>query len=144
MGLYERIKELAKSKGYSINRLEKELGFARSSINKFNTNKPSIEKIQQIADFLEISVDTITETDTSSEESKKEELNSKDERDIAKDLDNIMRKLESGENGPASYDGEELSEEAMELFREELQIALKRLKIINKEKSPKSRGFWTI
>ena len=50
MGLYERIKELAKSKGYSINRLEKELGFARSSINKFNTNKPSIEKIQQIAE----------------------------------------------------------------------------------------------
>lgn len=135
MGLYERIKELAKSKGYSINRLEKELGFARSSINKFNTNKPSIKKIQQIADFLEISVDAITGTDTySEEESNKEELNAKDERDIAKDLENIMRKLESGENGPASFDGEELSEEAMELFREELQIALKRLKIINKEK----------
>ena len=90
---------------------------------------------EQIADFLEISVDAITGTDTySEEEPNKENLNAKDERDIAKDLDNIMRKLESGENGPASYDGEELSEEAMELFREELQIALKRLKIINKEK----------
>lgn len=61
MGLYERIKDLAKSRGYSINRLEKELGFARSSINKFNTNKPSIEKIQQIADFLNVSVDSITD-----------------------------------------------------------------------------------
>lgn len=67
MGLYERIKDIAKSKGYSINKLEKELGFARSSINKFNTNKPSIEKIQQIADFLDVSVDTIMGKDNSTE-----------------------------------------------------------------------------
>lgn len=60
MGLYEQIKEVAKEKGYSINRLEKELGFARSSINKFNINKPSIDKIQQIADFLNVSINTIT------------------------------------------------------------------------------------
>lgn len=32
MGLYERVKEVAKSKGYSINRLELELGFARSDL----------------------------------------------------------------------------------------------------------------
>ena len=60
MGLYEQIRDIAKLKGYSINRLEKELGFARSSISKFNTNKPSIDKIQQIADLLKVSVDTLT------------------------------------------------------------------------------------
>ena len=57
-----------------------------------------------------------------------------DERDIAKDLDNIMRKLASKEDGPASFDGQELSAESAELFREELEIALRRLKLINKEK----------
>lgn len=36
MGLYENVKEAANSKGYSINKLEKELGFARSYISKFN------------------------------------------------------------------------------------------------------------
>ena len=36
MGLYENIRDIAKSKGYSVNKLEQELGFARSSINKFN------------------------------------------------------------------------------------------------------------
>ena len=41
MGLYEQIRDIAKSKGYSVNRLEKELGFARSSINKFNKNIPA-------------------------------------------------------------------------------------------------------
>lgn len=57
MGLYEQIRDVAKERGYSINRLEKELGFARSSINKFNKNMPSAEKVQQIADFLHVSVD---------------------------------------------------------------------------------------
>lgn len=45
MGLYEQIKEVATAKGYSINRLEKELGFPRSSISKYNKNIPSMEKI---------------------------------------------------------------------------------------------------
>lgn len=66
MGLYEQIRDIAKAKGYSINRLERELGFARSSINKFNTNTPSVDKISQIADFLGVSVEylmTGTESD---------------------------------------------------------------------------------
>lgn len=37
MGLYENVKSAAKEKGYSINRLEKELGFSRSYILKFKT-----------------------------------------------------------------------------------------------------------
>lgn len=45
-----------------------------------------------------------------------------------------MTKLMTGEDGPASYDGMELDPEAAELFRDELEIALRRLKIINKEK----------
>lgn len=57
MGLYENIRNVAKTKGISINRLEKELGFARSSINKFNKNTPSAEKLQQIADYLDVTVD---------------------------------------------------------------------------------------
>lgn len=60
MGLYEQIKEVATAKGYSINRLEKELGFPRSSISKYNKNIPSMEKIQKIADFLHVSIAGIT------------------------------------------------------------------------------------
>ena len=57
MGLYENVKEAAKSKGYSINRLEQELGFARSYIGKFKTITPSADKIKKIADFLDVSPD---------------------------------------------------------------------------------------
>ena len=57
MGLYERIRDAAKTKGYSVNRLEQELGFARSSINKFNKNAPSADKLQKIAETLGVTVD---------------------------------------------------------------------------------------
>lgn len=133
MGLYEQIRDIAKSKGYSVNKLEKELGFARSSINKFNKNIPSVDKLQQIADFLGVSLDYLMTGETPSEK-KEVTLTPRDERDIKKDLDNIMEKLKPGEDGPASYNGEELDPEAAELFRDELEIALRRLKIINKEK----------
>ena len=61
-------------------------------------------------------------------------ITSKDERDIAKDLDNIMKKLSAKEYGPAAYNGEELDPEAADLFKDELEIALRRLKLINKDK----------
>ena len=57
MGLYENVREAAKEKGYSINRLEKELGLARSYISKFKNITPSADKLQKIADVLGVSVD---------------------------------------------------------------------------------------
>ena len=45
-----------------------------------------------------------------------------------------MEKLSISENGSVVYDGENLSPEAVDLFRDELEIALKRLKIINNSK----------
>ncbi|OUN23005.1 helix-turn-helix domain-containing protein [Blautia sp. An81] len=130
MGLYENVKEAARLKGYSINRLEKELGFARSYISKFKTITPSADKIQKIADFLEVSVEYLM----TGEQPKSQQLTSKDMKDITKDVESIMQKLSDKESGPASYDGQDLSPESMDLFKEELEIALKRLKIINKEK----------
>ncbi len=129
MGLYENVREASKEKGYSINRLEKELGFARSYIGKFKTITPSIDKIQKIADFLDVTTDYLMSGDKA-----ENILTSKDNRDIAKDLDAIMAKLSNKEDGPVSYNGENLSDESMDLFKEELEIALKRLKLINKEK----------
>ena len=134
MGLYEQIRDIAKSKGYSVNRLEQELGFARSSINKFNKNKPSVEKLQQIADFLNVSLDFLMTGQEAPKAENSPELTTRDERDIAKDLENIMNKLSAGESGPASYNGEDL-----DLFRDELEIALRRLKLINKEKYTNKR-----
>lgn len=133
MPMYDRIKALCKLKGVTVTGTERELGFARGSLCKVDTNKPSIERVNRLADYFGVSVEYLM-TGQSSTEKKEATLTTKDERDIKKDVDSIMEKLSGGENGPASYNGEELDPEAAELFRDELEIALRRLKIINKEK----------
>ena len=59
MGLYENVKHLAEQKGVSVSKLERELGFARSSIAKFNSSSPSIDKVKAIADYLGVKIDDI-------------------------------------------------------------------------------------
>lgn len=130
MDLKERIKILCKKQNISMNQLEQELGFGKGYISKLDKSTPNVTKIQQIAKRLNVTVDYLM---AGKEESQKG-LTTKDERDIAKDLNNIMDKLSSGEAGPASFNGEPLNPEAAELFRDELELALRRLKIINKEK----------
>ena len=127
---YETIKQLCKNKGVAVTGVEKELGFARGSLCKVNTNKPSMEKVQKLADYFDVSIEYLmTGNDTT-----KTELNARDERDIAKDLESIMNKMRNGENGPASFEGEEIPEEDLDLFAGQLELMLRRLKTINKEK----------
>lgn len=131
MGLYENVKKAANAKGYSINRLEKELGFARSYIGKFKTITPSVDKIQKIADFLGVSTDYLM---TGKEDIQQDpQLNARDKRDIAKDLESIMEKLNNQEEGPASFDGQDIPEDDRELFAAQLEAMLVRLKKINKD-----------
>lgn len=129
MNLFNRIISLCDKRGINQSDLEKELGFGKGTISKWKSNpNPSAEKLLLIANYFDVTTDFLLKGIDNNG------LTEKDNKDISKDLDNIMEKLTSGEDGPASYNGEELSPEAAELFRDELEIALKRLKIINKEK----------
>lgn len=131
MGLYEQIRDIAKSKGYSVNRLEKELGFARSSINKFNKNIPSVDKLQQIADFLGVTVDYLM-TGEAPEEKKDVSLTRRDERDIEKILDQTREQLLSQEG--LMFDGKPASPEAVESILSAMQVGMELAKKKNKEK----------
>lgn len=129
MDSVELVKQICKDRKIPISRLEKDCGFANGYIRKLKEGKFPSDRLLTIANYLNLSTEYLL-TGNNEDSS----LTAKDNRDIAKDLDNIMEKLAAGEDGPASYNGEELSPEAAELFRDELEIALKRLKIINKEK----------
>lgn len=59
MKLYESIKKVAKSKGCSITKMEKDLDLGKSVTSKFDEHTPSIEKIVKIADYFDVSVDTL-------------------------------------------------------------------------------------
>ena len=112
-----------------------DLGFDKSAVSTWcnGSRLPRMGKVQRLADYFGIGKTDLID------EKPLDTLTARDNRDIAKDLDRIMEKLQSGESGPASYNGEELDPEAVELFRDELEIALKRLKIINKEKYTNKR-----
>ena len=57
MAIYSNVKAVCKSKGISVMKLETELGFARSSIYKWNKPQPGIEKIKKVADYLGVSME---------------------------------------------------------------------------------------
>lgn len=129
----ERVKAMCKDRKIAISKLEKELGFSNGYIGQLRKGVFPDDRLRMIADYFGVSVEYLM-TGNEQKRQKSSELNARDERDIAKDLDRIMNKLSSGEDGPASYDGQELDPEASELFRDELEIALRRLIMINKEK----------
>lgn len=133
--MYEIFSSLLQKNGVTPYKVSKETGVSQSTLSdwKRGLSTPKLDKLQKIANYFGVTVNYLM-TGEDSVESSKPILTSKDERDIAKDLENIMNKLSNKEAGPASFDGQELSEESAELFREELEIALKRLKLINKEK----------
>nr|DAP36377.1 MAG TPA: repressor protein [Caudoviricetes sp.] len=128
MGLYENIKKVAALRGYTISKLEQELGFPRSSISKYNSSDPSVGKIRQIANFLDVSYSSIISGDDDNG------LTASDHKDIAKSLDEMMEQLESGTDSPLMYNGQELSETSKALLRNALEYALTETKKENKVK----------
>ncbi|MBH9990821.1 helix-turn-helix transcriptional regulator [Lactobacillus sp. W8092] len=57
MPTFERVKQLAEKKKISIVELEEKLGFSRNSLYSWKRNKPSVEKLQKVADYFHVSTD---------------------------------------------------------------------------------------
>lgn len=133
MNSVERVKSICKEKKIPISRLEKDLGYSNGYIGQLRKGTFPSDRLIEIAKYLSVSVDYLM---TGKEEVKTKEttLTSRDERDIAKDLESIMNKLTNGEDGPASFDGIDIPEVDQELFAGQLELMLRRLKAINKEK----------
>ena len=138
--MYEVFERLLAEHGITAYKVAKATGITTATLTSWKKGRytPKQEKLQKIADYFGVTIEYLM---TGEEEPKEKvpELTAKDERDITKDVDRIMEKLTSGENGPASYNGEALDPEAVELFKDDLEIALRRLKVINKEKYTNKR-----
>lgn len=57
MDIYERIKKIAETKGLSIKQLEKILDFSPNTLYKWKRQSPSIERVEKVATFFNISID---------------------------------------------------------------------------------------
>lgn len=131
MNSVERVKLLCKEKKIPISRLEKDLGFSNGYISQLKKGVFPSDRLVKIAGYLSVSTDYIMNGNLPNKN--ESTLSKKEERDIAKDLENIMNKLSNKENGPASFEGEDIPEADQELFAGQIELMLRRLKAINKE-----------
>lgn len=131
--MYEVLEKLLAERGITAYRLSKETGVTTATLTSWKQGKyvPKNDKLQKIADYFGVTIDYLM---TGEQREDEKELTPADEKDIAKDLENIMNKLNSQDNGPASFDGTEIPEEDQELFAGQVELMLRRLKAINKEK----------
>lgn len=133
MDLKERIHELCKKEHISMNQLEQELGFGKGYISKLGKSTPNATKIQQIAQRFNVTVDYLM----SGEEEllkKDSKLTTRDERDIAKDLDRIMGEIRKGNDGPLYYNGVEIDNSSLNLLQNAIEYTLRETKKENKVK----------
>jgi transcriptional regulator with XRE-family HTH domain len=53
------IQSLCGKHGISVPLLEKELGFGKGSVYKWDKNSPSIDKLQKVAEYFNVSIDSL-------------------------------------------------------------------------------------
>ena len=133
--MYEIFENLLKERGITAYKVAQDTGITTATLSSWKKGRytPKREKLQKIADYFGVTVDYLM-TGKEEPKKKKSELTARDERDIAKDLNSIMEKLRNGEDGPASFEGTDIPEDDLELFAGQIELMLRRLKAINKEK----------
>lgn len=136
--MYEHFEKLLEKNGVSAYRVAKETGVTQSTLSDWKRGRstPKTENMKKIADYFGVSLEYLMTGKelTPTPQPPEPELTARDERDIARDLDNIMTKIRSGEDGPLRYDGEEIDDESLQLLEDAIGMSLRHLKIINKEK----------
>ena len=131
--MYEIFEQLLQKYGVTSYKVAKEAGVTQTALSNWKTGRstPTVKTLQKIADYFGVTVDYLM---TGKDEKPSEpQLTPRDKRDIAKDLESIMEKLNRQEDGPASFDGHDIPEDDRELFATQLEAMLVRLKKINKD-----------
>lgn len=111
---FDRIKELAKKQGLSINSLEEKLGYSRNTIYNLKNSKPSTERISEIADYFNVSTDYL--------------LGRTDNPAIASDdtiADYTSDDLRKMAENAKTFDGKPLTEEDIDAIQNIIEIYLR-------------------
>lgn len=136
--MYEIFEQLLKEHNVTAYRVAKETGVTTATLTSWKQGKysPKQEKLQKIADYFGVSLEYllgVSQEKTNTDESKPYyELNEKDERDIAEELNRLMSDLES--DSSLAFMGEPMDEEDRELLRISLENTLRMSKEMAKKK----------
>ena len=111
---FERIKELCKKNGISINKLEESLGYSRNTIYSLKKQKPNAERISEIADYFGVSTDYLLGR-TDNPKVATDIVTTPDGREV--DLSNLRDKV-------VMFDGKPLSDDDVEKIAQIIKLSL--------------------
>lgn len=57
--IYTNVSNLCQSRGISIAKLEREMGFGNSTIRGWANSSPTVEKLKAVADYFGVTVDDL-------------------------------------------------------------------------------------
>jgi len=135
--MYEIFEKLLAQRGITAYRVAKETGITTATLTSWKQGKytPKNEKLQKIADYFGVTLEYLTtgrEPETSPAP-KETTLTPKDERDIAKRLEDTLAELENMNEG-LMFSGEPLDDETRELLKASLENSIRIAKINAKQK----------
>nr|DAU50779.1 MAG TPA: repressor protein [Caudoviricetes sp.] len=111
---FEKVRELAKKQGLSLNQVEEKLGYSKNTLYSLKRQKVSSERLQEIADYFHVSTDYL--------------LGRTDNPAIANDdtiagyTSDDLRKM--AENAK-TFDGKPLTEEDIDAIQNIIEIYLR-------------------
>lgn len=131
MDIYDKIESLLRQNNITAYKLAKDTGFSTGLLSQWKTRKqkPSIDKIKKIAEYFSVPIDFFLSCE---EQKTAPVLTKKDERDIAKDLEELKASLENNES--LMFDGDPMTPEARESILAAMKLGLEAAKVKNKEK----------
>lgn len=131
--MFDRVKELSEKRGKNIKDVAIELGFSENAFYKWKTQSPKSETLEKVADYFGVSTDYLLGRTQEKEISNPYyALNEKDERDVAKMLEEMMDGLSN--NQSFQFMGEPMDDEDRELLRISLENTLRMSKQMAKKK----------
>ena len=92
MSLLDRIKQLCKEHGITQRKLEQEIGISNGASSKWEVSSPSIEVMKKLSSYFNVSIDRLM---TDKPDSDIMIPDTKDEKDIARRLENTLSALEA-------------------------------------------------
>ena len=123
--LLYRVRELITRKHMTIAQLERILDFSGGSIARWDKSRPSVDKLQKVVDYFEVSMDYLLgRTDEPYYK-----LTEKEKLDIGKEVDLLLDGLST--QAEVNFYGEPMTDEARASLRAAIQMAME----LNKEKA---------
>lgn len=135
MTLSKNIRYLRKQKGWGQDVLADKLGYkSYTTIQKWESgvSDPPLKVLHKLALLFNVDMDDLNNKDLTCADTWEPKLTAKDERDIRKDLDEILSSLDSDTG--LMFDGEAIDDETKELLAASLEHAIRTAKITAKKK----------